>query len=181
MPAIDGVLTVTVTGVAYVLTPHVLGLVILFALLLLGRTDFSAWHNAPWPPAAVWMSGLLMSTIPYAVGGLFVGWVSRRRHTAYPWSQVAALGVVAAAMERVVILGGAYLTYLAHLDVFKGQEWLGVLQAEALPYYTPAYIGAGLVVSPLVLLAAARAATRRPQAPLPRIQRPPAATRGVEG
>ena len=47
MPAIDGVLTVTVTGVAYVLTPHVLGLVILFALLLLGRTDFSAWHNAP--------------------------------------------------------------------------------------------------------------------------------------
>ncbi|HEY8415882.1 MAG TPA: hypothetical protein VIK99_08935 [Thermaerobacter sp.] len=104
-----------------------------------------------------------MSTIPYAVGGLFAGWVNRRRQTAYPWSQVAALGVVAAATERVVILGGAYLTYLAHRDLFNGQDWLGLLQAEALPYYTPAYIGAGLVVSPLVLQAAARAATRRPQ------------------
>ncbi|HEY8415883.1 MAG TPA: hypothetical protein VIK99_08940 [Thermaerobacter sp.] len=47
MPAIECVLTLAVTGVAYVLTPQVLGLAIVFAMLLLGRTDFSAWHNAP--------------------------------------------------------------------------------------------------------------------------------------
>lgn len=42
-----------------------------------------------------------------------------------------------------MILGGGYLTYLSYGDLFKGQYWLEVIQGEALPYYTPAYIEFG--------------------------------------
>ena len=63
MPAIYAVLTVAVTGVAYVLTPQVLGLVTLFGLLL-GQADLQGWSPDRWSSAAVMMSGLVMSTIP---------------------------------------------------------------------------------------------------------------------
>lgn len=158
MPAIYAVLTVAVTGVAYVLTPQVLGLVTLFGLLL-GQADLQGWFPDRWSSAAVMMSGLVMSTIPYVAGGLFVS----RVHLDCPWPRVAILGLITALVERVAILGGGYLTYLSYRDLFKGQYWLEVIQGEALPYYTPAYIGFGLVVSPLAMTVAARLYARRLQ------------------
>ncbi|GAB6876653.1 hypothetical protein JCM13210_13800 [Thermaerobacter litoralis] len=142
-----------ILGTAVIAVTYVATYIVAALILNINRPTPEGLPSAWAQPLAV-----ALSTIPYAVGGVYA--ISAWRHRTL-W-QPALLGFAAALIERAIILGGGYLTFLADVVRPTSPDVLGFIQAEAAPYFTPTYIIVGLLVSPLVTtLAAALAATFR--------------------
>lgn len=137
-----GILGTVVIGVTYLATYMIVTLILGF-----DQTTYEGLSSSWAQPLA-----FTLSTIPYAVGGVYATWAWRSR----TWWQPALLGFATALIERAIILGGGYLTFIAYAGLPKSPDLLGFIQGEAAPYFTPAYIVLGLVISPLVTTLAAR-------------------------
>ncbi|PZN08828.1 MAG: hypothetical protein DIU69_09490 [Bacillota bacterium] len=137
-----GILGTAVIGTAYLATYMVVAFILNF---IRPAPEGLSWSWAR--PLAV-----TLSTIPYAVGGVYATWV----WTGRPYWYSTLLGFVTALMERVIILGGGYLTFVSHAGMPKSPDLPGFIQSEAAPYFTPAYLVVGLGISPLVTTVTAR-------------------------
>ena len=106
-----------------------------------------------WPPL---YQGILLATLPYIVGGMLLG-----RLTKFDSRSATIVGLVATVGERCLILGAAALVLGNFRQIGPGGEvyyvegnanLLTAIQSEALPFFTPLYIIAGIPVSLVCLL-----------------------------